>query len=408
MTHDTDIVIVGGGLNGATLALALASVGFTITLVDAKPRDVRGAQGFDGRSYAMAHSSCAMMAALGLWAGLAETAQPILDIKVSDGRAGEGASPFVLEFDHAELEEGPMGHMVEDRHLRPHLLAQMDKTPAITQMSGRSVLAQSIEGQSAHVTLDDGTVIAAQLLIGCDGLGSGTAKRAGIRHTGWDYGQTGMVAAIAHEKPHNGIAHQLFMPEGPLAILPLVGNRCSIVWTERTGNAARINALSDAEYLDILRPRFGDFLGDIALAGARYSYPLSLSLANSMVAPRLALCGDAAHRLHPIAGQGLNAGLKDIATLAQVLAEARRRGEDIGRLDVLERYAQWRRFDVATLALATDTFNRLFSNDNPLLRLARDVGLGVVNAMPGLRRGFMREAAGLNGDRPELLQGRAL
>jgi len=402
---DTDIIIAGGGLNGTTLALALASAGFTATLIDGKPRDQRATPGFDGRSYAMAQSSCAMMQALGLWGALADTAQPILEIKVSDGRAGQGPSPLVLEFDHAEIEGGPMGHMVEDRHLRPALLAALNAEARIIQLSGQTITAQTIGPLTASVTLASGQTVTGALLVGCDGRGSGVAARAGIRHIGWDYGQTGMVTAITHEKPHHGIAHQFFMPEGPLAILPLTNNRSSIVWTERRAHAARINALPDADYLDILRPRFGDFLGDIALAGARYSYPLSLSLARSTIAPRLALCGDAAHGVHPIAGQGLNAGLKDIAALAQVLATARRRGEDIGRADVLERYQQWRRFDVTALALATDTFNRLFSNDNPVLRLARDLGLGAVNALPGLRRTLIREAAGLTGERPNLLRG---
>ncbi|WP_226779795.1 UbiH/UbiF/VisC/COQ6 family ubiquinone biosynthesis hydroxylase [Oceaniglobus trochenteri] len=408
MTKRTDILIIGGGLNGATLALALASGGFTVTLIDGRPREIRADPAFDGRSYALAHASCAMLRALGLWEGLRDLAQPILDIKVSDGRAGEGPSPFVLEFDHAEIEEGPMGHMVEDRHLRPHLLDALDATPGITALSGRSVTAQSVDDRGVSVTLDDGSACRAALLIGCDGRNSGTARRAGIRYTGWSYGQTALVTAIAHGQPHNGIAHQFFMPEGPLAILPLRGNRCSIVWTESDADAARINPLPPEEYLAHLRPRFGDFLGDIALAGERFTYPLSLSLAQSMIAPRLALCGDAAHGMHPIAGQGLNAGLKDIAALAEVLTDAQRRGEDFGRSDVLERYQQWRRFDIASMALATDTFNRLFSNDNPLLRGLRDLGLGAVNALPRLRRGFIREAAGLTGDRPRLLEGRPL
>jgi len=404
---NTDILIAGGGLNGTTLALALASAGLSVTLIDARPRDIRAAPGFDGRSYAMSHGSCAMLRALGLWDDMAENAQPIFGIKVSDGRAGQGPSPLTLEFDHAEIEEGPMGHMVQDRHLRPVLLAALDAQPLVTLVCDR-IVAQSSDGQRAQVTLAGGETLSGAVLVGCDGRGSGVAARAGIRYIGWNYGQTGMVAAIAHTLPHHGIAHQFFMPEGPLAILPLTGNRSSIVWTERSENAAAINALSDADYLDILRPRFGDFLGDISLAGARYSYPLSLSLAQSMIAPRVALCGDSAHGVHPIAGQGLNAGMKDIAALAQVLAEARRRGEDIGRADVLGRYQEWRRFDITTLALATDTFNRLFSNDNTVLRLARDLGLAAVNALPGLRRGFIREAAGLTGARPDLLCGRPL
>ena len=238
-----------------------------------------------------------------------------------------------------------------------------------------------------------------------------TLRHCGARWdqaTGWDYGQTALVAAIAHEKPHEGIAHQFFMPPGPLAILPLPGNRSSIVWSERHADAKRLMAADDAAFLDHLRPRFGDFLGEISLAGQRYAYPLNLTIANAFVAERLALVGDAAHGVHPIAGQGLNLGLRDVGALAEVLAEAKRRGEDIAAADVLARYQSWRRFDTAALALATDGVNRLFSNDNPALRLVRDIGMGAVSAVPALRRAFMREAAGLTGDVPRLLQGRAL
>jgi 2-octaprenyl-6-methoxyphenol hydroxylase len=240
-------------------------------------------------------------------------------------------------------------------------------------------------------------------LIGCDGRGSGTAQRAGIKRIGWGYGQTALVCAIEHEKPHGGIAHQFFMPAGPLAILPLTGNRSSIVWSETEANATAFNALSDEEYLTMLRPRFGDFLGEISLAGARYSYPLALSMTDRLVTDRVALVGDAAHGLHPIAGQGLNAGMRDIAALVQIISEAQKRGEDYGSLAVLKRYEEWRRFDNTALALATDAFNKLFSNDNPVVRLGRDLGMGLINAMPSLRRGFIREAAGLSGDLPDLM-----
>ena len=246
-----------------------------------------------------------------------------------------------------------------------------------------------------------------KLVVGADGRGSGTGKRAGIGRTEWGYDQTALVCALDHEKPHGGIAHQFFMPPGPLAILPLTGNRSSIVWSETTMNAARIHDLTDVDYLDHLRPRFGSFLGDIKLAGKRYTYPLGLSLANSFIAPRVALVADAAHGVHPIAGQGLTAGLRDDAALTEVLTDAKRRGDDIGSETVLGAYQQWRRFDTATLAMATDGFNRLFSNDNPFLRAARDIGMGALQAMPKLRRGFIREAAGLTGDLPKLMQGRA-
>lgn len=405
MSTDTDILIVGGGLNGPSLALALAATGLRICVVDALPRATRAEDGFDGRSYALALASVRVLDTIGIWAKVANHAQPILQIKASDGRAGEGAGPFFLHFDHAELDEGPMGYMLEDRFLRPALLAAMDAQPAITQIDSARVVAQQVDTHSARVTLQDGRTIAARLLIGCDGRDSATAQRAGIRRTGWDYGQTGLVCAIAHEKPHQGCAHQFFMPAGPLAILPLPGNRSSIVWTERTEEAARIHALDDAAYLDVLRPRFGDFLGEIALAGKRFAYPLRLTIANSFIGPRLALVGDAAHGMHPIAGQGFNFGLRDVAALAEVLTLATRRGEDIASALVLDRYQQWRRFDTMMMAVGTDSVNRLFSNESALLRGLRGLGMGAVNALPVLRRGFMRNAAGLSGDMPRLMRG---
>ncbi len=408
MDTASDTIIIGGGLNGCSLALALAQAGLRVTLIDRLAADTRADPEFDGRGYALAHASTRLLAVIGVWDRVRDNAQPILDIKVTDGRAGEGPSPFVLEFDHAEIEEGPLGHMVEDRHLRVALLNTITETPAITQISGRSVIGQQNGDSGASVTLDDGTVLQARVLIGADGMASQTAKRAGIRRMEWDYGQTALVCAVAHEKPHHGTAYQFFMPPGPLAILPLTGNRCSIVWTETEAEAARIQALDDSAYLAELRPRFGSFLGDITLAGTRFTYPLSLSLAHRLTAPRVALIGDAAHRVHPVAGQGLNAGLKDVGALAEVLVQAARRGEDIGRQDVLGRYQRWRRFDVASLALATDTVTRAFSNDNSLLRLGRDLGMGLVGALPGLRRGLIREAAGLTGELPKLLRGQPI
>ncbi|WP_253282622.1 FAD-dependent monooxygenase [Ruegeria atlantica] len=408
MTQASDILIVGGGLNGPALALALAQTGHSVTVIDALVEKVRRNAAFDGRAYALALASQRLLDAIGIWDRVAQHAQPMLEIKVTDGHAGTGPSPFFMHFDHAEIEEGPMGYMVEDRHLRRAFLDAMAEEPRITQVSGKSVVSQQADAASVTVTLDDGTTLGGSLLVGCDGRRSGTASRAGIKRTGWDYGQTALVCAIEHELPHNGIAHQFFMPPGPLAILPLTGNRSSIVWSERTDTAQHINALPEDDYVQVLRPRFGDFLGEISLAGDRFTYPLNLTIANSFISDRMALVGDAAHGMHPIAGQGLNAGLRDVGALAEVLTLAGRRGEDIGSLMVLERYQEWRRFDTASLAMATDVFNKLFSNDNPLLRLGRDIGMGVVGALPGLRRGFVREAAGLTGDLPKLLQGRPI
>ncbi|MDE0591085.1 FAD-dependent monooxygenase [Halocynthiibacter sp. C4] len=408
MEFDTDILLVGGGLNGTALALALADGGFSVTIVDALPENTRKAGDFDGRGYALALASQKLLRALGVWQDVQDQSQPILDIKVTDGRAGEGPSPFVLHFDHAEIEDGPMGYMIEDRFLRVALIEALKSRDAIKTISQETVVAQEVDSSGATVTLASGKQLRAKLLIGSDGKTSGTAERAGLSRNRHDYGQTALVAAVAHEKPHNGCAHQFFMPSGPLAILPLPGNASSIVWSETHENAARISALDDDGFLEELRPRFGSFLGDISLAGKRFAYPLGLSLASALIAPRVALIGDAAHAIHPIAGQGLNLGLRDVGALAEVLVMAKRRGEDIGAPDVLSRYQQWRRFDTNTLAAATHGFNQLFSNDNSTLRTIRDIGLGAVNAVPGLRRRFIREAAGLTGDVPKLLQGQQI
>ena len=402
---DTDIIIVGGGLNGPALALAAAQAGFAVTIIDSLAIDRRKRPDFDGRSYALAVSSKRLLQGIGIWDAVRDDAQPMLEIKVTDGHAGKGASPWMLHFDHAEIEEGPMGFMVEDRHLRRAFLDAMAGNPKITQLSQETVVAQDMRASGVTVTLGSGKVVSGQVLVGSDGRRSGTAARAGIKRTGWGYGQTAVVCAVAHDKPHGGIAHQFFMPAGPLAILPLTENRSSIVWSETDTRATALAAMNDADFLAALRPAFGSFLGQISLTGARFTYPLGLTLANSLIGDRMALVGDAAHGMHPIAGQGLNAGLRDVAALAEVLSDARARGEDIGSPLVLQRYQQWRRFDTATLALATDTFNRLFSNDNPVLRGLRDLGMGAVNALPGLRRGFIREAAGLSGDLPKLMQG---
>ena len=408
MKNNDDILITGGGLSGPILAIALAQSGHRVTVIDALTEKVRKNAPFDGRSYAVALTSQRLLDAIGIWEDVAEHSQPILEIKVSDGRAGEGPSPFFMHFDHAEIEEGPMGHMVQDRYLRRALLEAMAASGHVTHLAGENVVSQSATPGGISVALASGKVLNGALLVGADGRDSGTAQRAKIKRTGWAYGQTALVCAIAHEKPHHGIAHQFFMPAGPLAILPLPGNLSSIVWSETEQVAASFNALPDETYLEMLRPRFGNFLGEINLTGARYTYPLSLSLAAHLVAERVALIGDAAHGVHPIAGQGLNAGMRDIAALAEVLTDATRRGEDLGSIAVLARYEEWRRFDNTALALATDAFNRLFSNDNALVRGLRDLGMGLVSNMPSLRRGFIREAAGLTGDLPKLMRGATL
>ena len=404
MEHDCDIAIVGGGLNGPALALAAAQVGLRVIVLDATSHKPRKNAKFDGRAYALALASKRLMAAVGVWENVAQDAEPMLNIRVSDGRAGVGASPFFMDFDHAELEEGPMGYMVEDRHLRYALQAAMQTSPLIEYRLATRVTGQSTGPEGVTLLLANNQKITTRLLVGADGRQSGTAARASITYTGWQYSQTALVCAVEHDRPHGGVAHQFFMPAGPMAVLPLSARRSTVVWSEKTDSAAVIKTLDDTAFLDVLRPRFGDFLGDISLTGGRFSYPLGMMIAKNYIAPNVALIGDAAHGVHPIAGQGLNAGLRDVAALIQVLSEAKQRGEDFASQPVLARYQLWRRFDATALAVATDGFNRLFSNDNPILRLGRDLGMGMLNAMPKVRRGILREAAGLTGDLPDLMR----
>ncbi len=408
MRRDHDVIIAGGGLNGPALGLALAQAGLSVAVIDAAPARARAGANFDGRAYALAVASTRLLAAIGVWGGLRAECQPIAHVKTSDGGADHVPARSFLHFDAAEIEDGPMGHMVEDRHLYAAFLRAMEAAPGLTHLPATEVVAHEAGPGGVRVTLSDGRVLTAGVLAACDGRQSPAARRAGIGRTGHAYGQTALVAAVAHERPHGGVAHQLFLPTGPLAILPLTGNRSSIVWSETDANARAIAALDDAGFMAVLRPRFGDFLGALMLAGPRHSYPLTLTLADQYVAPRLALVGDAAHGVHPIAGQGLNLGFRDVAALAEVLVLAHRRGEDIGAIDVLERYQGWRRPDSTALALGMDAVNRLFSNDNPALRLARDTGMGLVGRLPALRRAFIRQAAGLSGQTARLLQGQPL
>lgn len=403
-----DVIIAGGGLNGPMLALALAQAGISACVIDAAPARARQAVGFDGRAYAMALASQRLMAALGIWGRVAPDAQPILGVTAAQAREGEPASHLHLHFDSAEIEEGPFGYMVEDRHLSAALHEAMEAAD-IPLLAGCTVQDHHADAAGVRVTTDQGEV-AGRLLVGADGRRSPTAERAGIRRQGHDYGQVALVATIGHELPHKGVAHQLFLPGGPLAILPLKGNKSCLVWSLPAGEARAIAALADADFLAVLAPRFGNFLGALTLEGGRFSYPLNLTLAERYVDARLALVGDAAHGVHPIAGQGLNLGLRDVAALAEVLAEAHRRGEDIGSELVLARYQRWRRFDSTAMALGMDGVNWLFSNESQILRAARGLGMGLIQSIGPLRRHFMRQAAGLSlpGPMPRLLTGQHL
>ncbi|HUF87108.1 MAG TPA: UbiH/UbiF/VisC/COQ6 family ubiquinone biosynthesis hydroxylase [Thermohalobaculum sp.] len=405
MNGKPDLIVVGGGLVGPALALALAGAGLRVTVLDRETAGRRADPGFDGRAYAIALASARLLGALGVWPEVEAKAEPIRDITVDEGIAC--ATPL-LHFDPRELDEGRVGWIVEDRWLRGALLTAMEAAEGITHLAPAEVAGSERGAAGASVRLAGGDTVEAPLIVACDGRRSALAAGAGIRRLRWDYGQTGLVNAIAHERTHAGVAHQSFFPGGPFAVLPLPGNRSSLVWSERTREAERLMALDDAAFTAEVAARVGPRLGRIELAGGRWAYPLDLSLAAAYAAPRLALAGDAAHGVHPIAGQGLNIGLRDVAALSEVLVEAARLGEDIGSEIVLERYQQWRRFDATVMALGMDALNRLFSNSHPVLRLARDAGLAAVGRMGGLRRLLMREAAGLEGDLPRLLRGQAL
>lgn len=407
-----DVVIAGGGMVGLSLGLALAEGGLAVAVVDLNaPAAVTDAR-FDGRVSAIAFASRRLLESLRLWPQLAGEAAAINDILVSDGKVSEGAAPLFLHFDHAELGPEPLGHIVENRHIRLALLDALPRHPSLRLFAPTSVRTLEVARSHAVVTLDDGQVLEAQLCIGAEGRDSPLREAQGIKTIGWNYRQTGIVAAVAHARPHEGVAQEYFLPSGPFAILPMTsdatGNRSSLVWTERAALAQTFLALDEAGFDAEVSARFGPYLGATKVVGPRWSYPLRLQLALDYVRPRFALAGDAAHVIHPIAGQGLNLGLRDVAALAEVVIDAARRGEDIGAAHVLERYQRWRRFDNVMLAAATDALNRLFSNDVGPIRLARDLGLSLVGAFGPARRFFMRQAGGAMGELPRLLRGEPL
>ena len=409
-----DVLIVGGGMVGSTLAAALGGAGLAVVLVDRADPGHQLEAAFDGRTSAIAHGSQRGLAAIGLWAALAPDAEPILEIRVSDG-----ASPLFLHYDHREVGDAPLGYIIENRAIRRALFAHVGGLDSVTVKAPMSLAQLETRPGAVEATLGDGTVVRAALAVGADGPRSWLRRQAGIALTEWRYKQTGIVCTMAHAAPHRGIAHERFLPAGPFAVLPMTDDRTvapgrlgrhrsSIVWTEREALAPAMLALDDDAFSDELAERFGPHLGRVRVVGPRWSYPLALHHAESYVAPRLALIGDAAHLIHPIAGQGLNLGLRYVAALAEVLVDARRLGLDIGSADVLARYQRWRRFDNTVLVAATDSLNRLFSNDVAVVRLVRDLGLGAVNRIAPLKRLFMRHAMGVVGELPRLLRGEAL
>lgn len=402
-THDirADAAIVGGGMVGLTTACGLAMHGLSVVVIDAAAPPDQVAPGFDGRCSAIARASVRLLRTLGIADRIADTG-PIREIRVSDGE-----SRLFLHFDFADIGSEPLGLMVENRHLRQALFARADELDTLTMIAPARVADIERGPASAVLTLDDGRRIRAALTIGADGRASAMRRQAGIGTVRWRYDQVGIVATVDHELPHCGIAHERFLPDGPFAILPLSGNRVSLVWTAAAESEAAIMKLSPRAFEAEVARRIGGFLGRTEIAGPRWSYPLGLHLAERMIAPRLALVGDAAHGIHPIAGQGLNMGLRDIAALVEVVLAAARRGEDIGSELVLADYERWRRTDNLVLAVVTDGLNRLFSNDIAPLRLARDLGLAAVNRLPPLKSLFMRHACGEVGKLPALLRGEA-
>jgi 2-octaprenyl-6-methoxyphenol hydroxylase len=402
-----DIVISGGGMVGLSLGLALAQGGFRVVVADAAPFADQLDAKFDGRVSALAYASIRMYRALGVWQAMERHAQPIHEILVTDGAPGRAASPFSLHFDGAEVGASQLGAIVENRHIRAALQARAAAEKNLTLIAPAAVTGVTVTGAGVTATLATGETVQAMLAVAADGRVSPLREAQGIKTIGWSYPQTGIVATVEHEKPHNGVAYEHFLPAGPFAILPMTGNRASLVWTEEKAKAPGLLALPDDAFNAELSKRFGAHLGAVRAAGPRWSYPLSFHIARDFVRPRFALAGDCAHGIHPIAGQGLNLGLKDAAALAEVLLDAARLGRDIGALDTLKRYERWRRFDSVALAASTDALNRLFSNDIAPLRALRDLGMGIVDSIGPARRFFMRHAGGDVGKLPKLMKGEA-
>jgi len=404
--NDTDLLIAGGGFAGLTLAIAVRQAlgpSFSVTVADPA---LGTSHGGDERASAIVAAARRLFETVGVWDAVAPEAQPILDMVVTDSRLGDAVRPVFLTF-AGEVEPGePFAHMIENRHLIAALAAKAGELGVTLNPS--AVASVTTQDERAAVALRDGGELHAGLVAAADGARSKIREGAGIATHGWNYDQSAIVTTVGHERDHGGRAEEHFLPAGPFAILPLKGNRSSIVWTEKTPEAARIVALPDDGFHAELEQRFKLHLGEIRAVGARRTHPLGFFVARSFIADRIALVGDAAHVIHPIAGQGLNMGLKDVAALAEVVVDAARLGLDLGSAAVLERYQRWRRFDTVAMGFATDGLNRLFSNRSDVLRAVRDIGLGLVDRVPNLKRLFIREAAGLVGDVPKLLRGEAL
>jgi 2-octaprenyl-6-methoxyphenol hydroxylase len=406
MSAQRGIVIGGGALAGLALALALRQgLGPELPIVVVDPAlNTRPSR--DPRATAIVAACRRLFEAIGVWSEVAAGAQPILDMVVTDSKLEDATRPVFLTFG-GNVEPGePFAHMVENRYLIDALVTRA--TAEGIDLRALAVSDFATRSDGVTVTLSDGNIIEASLLVAADGARSKLRERAGIATHGWDYDQSGIVVTVGHERDHHGRAEEHFLPSGPFAILPLTGNRSSLVWTEKRTEAARIIALDGEEFHGELELRFGLHLGEVRALDKPRAFPLGYFVARSFIGDRLALVGDAAHVIHPIAGQGLNMGLKDVAALAEVVVDAARLGIDPGQTDVLERYQRWRRFDTMAMGFATNSLNFLFSNESTLLRTLRDIGLGLVDRAPPLKGLFIRQAAGLVGEVPRLLKGEVL
>lgn len=403
-----DVLVAGAGYVGLSAAVAIkqARPSLGVAVVDAAPP---GVWQKDGRASAIAAAARRMLERLGAWEEIEPKAQAITEMIITDSRTSDPVRPVLLTFDGEVAPGEPFAHMVANHDLNGALRRRAGEL-GIDIIEGVGVSAFDVAGGGVTVHLADGATVGARLLVAADGVKSKLRDMAGIKTVTWDYGQSGIVCTVGHERPHRGRAEEHFLPAGPFATLPLAPdehgrNRSSIVWVERTADAERLVAGDELVFETELEQRFSLKLGEIRVETKPRAWPLGLTLARAFVAPRIALAGDAAHGIHPIAGQGLNLGLKDVAALAEVVVEADRLGQDIGALDVLERYQQWRRFDTVQMGVTTDVLNRLFSNDVGPLRAVRDLGLGLVQRMPSLKDFFIRQASGLSPATPRLLKG---
>jgi 2-octaprenyl-6-methoxyphenol hydroxylase len=398
-TKRYDVIIVGGGMVGMSLGIALAQSQLTIAVVERDDLQSQLLPAFDGRVSAISHGSERVMRSIGVWPYMEAHGQPIYDIRVADGD-----SLAHVHYNYKEVGELPMGHMVENRHIRAALLRRAEELSLLTIYPSTQLQTLERDNFSATATLENGGILRASLVVAADGKRSRLRDEAGISTIESGYGQTAIVCTIAHEHPHEGLALERFLPAGPFASLPMKGNQSALVWTEANAVAPAIMAMDDETLVAEIMPRLGDWLGQVRPIGKRFSYPLQLTLATRYIDTRLALIGDAAHAIHPIAGQGVNVGFRDVAVMEELITDALRLGLDIGSQRLLEHYQRWRRFDAMSMGAITDGINRLFSNDVAPLSVARRAGLSVVNRTPFLKQLFMKDAMGLLGDLPRMMR----